>query len=167
MYIYIYVYIKYLERGGCYHSERPHCKPPLLEQLPRDSTREPPQAVRHLAQASEIGRVAVQSAVGGGTWLFGHCWVREGDGATSGVSLSLLLSKYLGGRRDLAQLLPPQRPAHRPHFCLTQSVYKVALQKSIPTRIRLLVLYIGNSKGSVDEFVSELTFAKRLFGKIV
>jgi len=33
------------------------------------------------------------------------------------------------------------------HACLTQSVFKVVLQKLIPTQIRRLVLYISDSKG--------------------
>ena len=37
-------------------------------------------------------------------------------------------------------------------FNLTHSVSKV-LQKSIPAHIRQLILYISNSKGSVDGFV--------------
>ena len=44
---------------------------------------------------------------------------------------------------------------------LAQSVFKLALQKSIPTRIRQLILYISNSKGSVDEFERDSTSAKR------
>ena len=55
---------------------------------------------------------------------------------------------------------PPRR------FFLTQSVYKVVLQKSIPAQIRQLILdyyYISNNKGYVDGFVGELTFAKRLY----
>ena len=43
---------------------------------------------------------------------------------------------------------------------LTESVYKVVLQKSIPTQIRQLILYISDDEGYVDEFVGELTFAK-------
>ena len=45
---------------------------------------------------------------------------------------------------------------------LTQSVLKVVLQKAIPTQICQLILYISNSKGYADEFVGELTSAKRL-----
>ena len=45
---------------------------------------------------------------------------------------------------------------------LTESVYEVVLEKSIPTQIRQLVLYIRNDKGYVDGFVWELPFAKRL-----
>ena len=41
---------------------------------------------------------------------------------------------------------------------LTQSVFKVVLQKSIPTRIRQLVIYISSCKGKVDDFVEELTY---------
>ena len=32
-------------------------------------------------------------------------------------------------------------------FNLTQSVYQVVLQTSIPAQIRQLILYVGNSKG--------------------
>jgi len=46
---------------------------------------------------------------------------------------------------------------------LTESVYKVVSQKSIPTQIRQLIFYISNSKEYVDGFVRELTFAKRLY----
>ena len=45
--------------------------------------------------------------------------------------------------------------------CLTESVYKVVLKKPIPAQIRQLILYIRNSKGSVDGFVQEWTCAKR------
>ena len=42
---------------------------------------------------------------------------------------------------------------------LTQSVFKVVLLKSIPTKIRQLVLYVSNCKEYVDGFVGELTSA--------
>ena len=45
---------------------------------------------------------------------------------------------------------------------LTQSVFKVVLQKSIPTQMRQLTLYTGNSGGYVDGFVGKLNSAKRL-----
>ena len=35
--------------------------------------------------------------------------------------------------------------------------FKVVLQKSTPTQIRQLILYIGISKGYVDDFVGEST----------
>ena len=38
-------------------------------------------------------------------------------------------------------------------ICLTASVDKVVLQKSISARIRLLVIFISNNKGQVDGFV--------------
>ena len=38
----------------------------------------------------------------------------------------------------------------------------VVLQKSIPTQIRQLVLYLSNSEKYVDGFVGKLTSAKRL-----
>jgi len=48
----------------------------------------------------------------------------------------------------------PQRAARLPHtsgvslhFYLTESVYKVVLQKSIPAQIRQLILHICNNKG--------------------
>ena len=47
---------------------------------------------------------------------------------------------------------------------LTQSIFKDVLQKSSPAQIRQLILYNSNIEGSVDEFVRELTFAKRLYG---
>jgi len=45
---------------------------------------------------------------------------------------------------------------------LTESVHNVVLHESIPTQIFHLTLYISNSKGQIDGFVGELTFAKRL-----
>ena len=48
------------------------------------------------------------------------------------------------------------------HTDLTESVYTVVLRKSIFAQTRQLILYISNKKGLVDEFVWELTFAKRL-----
>ena len=45
------------------------------------------------------------------------------------------------------------------HSYLTHNVFKVVLQKSIPTQIRQLFIHIINSKGYVDGFVGELTFA--------
>ena len=44
---------------------------------------------------------------------------------------------------------------------LTESVHKVVLQESISLQIRQRILYISNNTGFVDEFVLELTFAKR------
>ena len=38
---------------------------------------------------------------------------------------------------------------------ITESVYKVALQESIPAQFRQLVLYISNDKGQVDGSVGE------------
>ena len=43
---------------------------------------------------------------------------------------------------------------------LTQSAFKVVLQKSIPPQIRQPILHISNSKGEVDGFAGELTFAE-------
>ena len=42
------------------------------------------------------------------------------------------------------------------------SVFKVVPQKSIPTQICQLILYIRHSEGEVIGFVRELTYAKRL-----
>ena len=44
----------------------------------------------------------------------------------------------------------------------TESLHGVVLQKSIHAQIRQLILYIGNDKVEVEEFVREITFAKRL-----
>ena len=44
---------------------------------------------------------------------------------------------------------------------LTQSVFKVALEKSIPTQIRQLILDISNSQRRVDGLVGK-TSAERL-----
>ena len=41
-------------------------------------------------------------------------------------------------------------------------VFKVVLQKSIPSQIRQLTLYSSNNKGQFDRFVRELTSAKPL-----
>ena len=48
-----------------------------------------------------------------------------------------------------------------PYSYLTKSLSQVVLQKSIPTQIRQLLLYISNDEGLIDGFVRELTFAKR------
>ena len=62
---------------------------------------------------------------------------------------------------------PPPLPrllVHQPTLSyLTERVYKVIWKKSIPTQIRQLILYMGNNKGYVDEFVRELNLATRLF----
>ena len=52
-------------------------------------------------------------------------------------------------------------------FNLTESVFNVVLQKSIPTQIRKLILYISMSEERVDEFMRELTSAKRLCKHLV
>ena len=41
--------------------------------------------------------------------------------------------------------------------CLTQDIFEVVSQKSIPTQICQLILYISNSRRYVDGFVGELT----------
>ena len=51
-------------------------------------------------------------------------------------------------------------PAHQSY--LTESVYNVIFQKSIPAQIRQSNLYMSKNRGNVDEFVWESTFAKRL-----
>ena len=48
---------------------------------------------------------------------------------------------------------------------LTESVYKVVLQKSIPTQIRPLILVISNNEGQSDGSVREFTFPQRLVKK--
>ena len=45
---------------------------------------------------------------------------------------------------------------------LTESVYKVVLQKSTPPQIRQLILYYYKHTEYVDGFEWELTFVKRL-----
>ena len=45
---------------------------------------------------------------------------------------------------------------------LTESVYKVVLQKLILAQIREPILYFSKNKGRVDRFVWELTFAEQL-----
>ena len=52
-------------------------------------------------------------------------------------------------------------PIASPHLYLTQSAFKVIVQKSIPTQIRRLILHISKDKGYVDGFLGELIFAKR------
>jgi len=46
---------------------------------------------------------------------------------------------------------------------LTESVYKVVLQKSTPAQTRQLIFHPNNEKGHVDGFARELTFAHRLY----
>ena len=45
---------------------------------------------------------------------------------------------------------------------LTESVHKVVVQKLISAQIRQVILYSSNDEATVDGFVRELTFAKRL-----
>ena len=67
---------------------------------------------------------------------------------------------------------PPVTPRLRPSlrtenaFLSHISVYKVVLQKSIPTQIRQLVLYISNNEGQVDGYVRGLTFVKRRYKRL-
>ena len=53
-----------------------------------------------------------------------------------------------------------RRPAE--HDFISQKMLKNRIAKSIPAKIRQLILYIGDSEGYVDEFLGELTSAKRL-----
>ena len=46
---------------------------------------------------------------------------------------------------------------------LTESVYNVVQQKSVPAQIREHIPQIGDNTGYVDRFVEELTFSKRLY----
>ena len=48
------------------------------------------------------------------------------------------------------------------HPYLTESVYTVVLQNSIPAQILQLILYMSNSEGEVNGFVRELIFANQL-----
>ena len=50
---------------------------------------------------------------------------------------------------------------------LTESIYKVVLQKSIAAQIRQLIVYHYQHEEQVDEFVLELTRAKRLHDHFV
>ena len=54
------------------------------------------------------------------------------------------------------------KPVVREGRTLSHSVFAFVLQKSIPTQIRQLVLYISSNAGSVDGFVGGVTYAKRL-----
>jgi len=68
-----------------------------------------------------------------------------------------------GGRNAAGVGVPavPVPPAAPGHSYLTQSVYPIDLQKSIYAQICQRILYISNNKGSFDESVRALTFAKR------
>jgi hypothetical protein len=46
----------------------------------------------------------------------------------------------------------------QPH--LTESVYKIVLQKSTPVQIRQFISYVCDNEGRVDEFVRRMIFAK-------
>ena len=50
---------------------------------------------------------------------------------------------------------------------LTDSVYKVVWQKSIPPQIRQLFLHINGNQEKVDGFVREMAFAKRLYQQLL
>jgi hypothetical protein len=45
---------------------------------------------------------------------------------------------------------------------LSESVYRVVLQRSIPIQIRQLILYIRNIEGQVDGCMGELTSARKI-----
>jgi len=76
-------------------------------------------------------------------------------------------SKCEGGvppSTTLSALAPPERPRAAPHRpYLTEKVFKVILQKSIPSQFRQIIFYISNSKGYVKKIVRKLTFSKRLY----
>ena len=59
-------------------------------------------------------------------------------------------------KSQTTKTLHPERPY------LTHSVSKAVFEKSIPAQIRVLILCASNSEGKVDEFMGELTCAKRL-----
>ena len=65
------------------------------------------------------------------------------------------------GRLFFSRCLPPL-PWLSLEFCLTESVHKVVLQKSIPAQICHLILHMGNNKGYVNGFVLELTLAEQI-----
>ena len=50
------------------------------------------------------------------------------------------------------------------HLYLTERVCEVALQKSIPAQVRQLILHYYSNK---NEFVRELTFAKRFYKHVL
>ena len=50
---------------------------------------------------------------------------------------------------------------------LTPSVFKAVLQRSTPPKNRQLIIYCHLREEYVDEFVGELTFAKRLYKHFV
>jgi hypothetical protein len=54
-------------------------------------------------------------------------------------------------------------PENETRLYLTESAYKVALQKSIPAHIRQLILYYHQNEEKVNGFVRGLAFAKRLY----
>ena len=57
---------------------------------------------------------------------------------------------------------PWRRGSQGLHSYLTESVHQVVLRKSIPAKKHQLILGISSRKGCVDEYVGELTSAKRL-----
>ena len=64
---------------------------------------------------------------------------------------------------DPSEVRRPRRAGGQASSYLTERVYQVVLQQSVPAQIRQLVLYISNAQGQVDEFVRELTLANRLY----
>jgi len=67
-------------------------------------------------------------------------------------TLSVLANRIWKSRRKLVQS----------KLYLTEGVFQIVLERSVPTQIRQLIIHISNSKGSVDEFLGVLTSAKRL-----
>ena len=57
-------------------------------------------------------------------------------------------SKLAARKRDARSLGKPARDAVR----LTQRVYNIVLQKSIPTQIRQVILHISNSQNKLTIF---------------
>ena len=56
-------------------------------------------------------------------------------------------SSYSVPRKSNGRIARAPRVRQTVRFCLTQGVFKVILQKSVPTRIRQLILYVSNSRG--------------------
>ena len=90
------------------------------------------------------------------------------NAAPQNPTVGLYLGSW-GGPRGLSVFFWARYPCSSPEEAgggvsplsihLTESVYKVALQKSFSAQIRPPILYISNNKGYVDGYVKELTFA--------
>jgi hypothetical protein len=61
----------------------------------------------------------------------------------------------------------PCKLRHGSELYLTESFYRVVLQKSIPAQIRQLILCISDGQVWFHGFVRELTFAKQLYKHFV